>query len=341
MAITRGTPWSIAASMTFVTPMTLVWIASKGLYSQEGICLRAAAWITTSTPCIARSSRSLSRTSPTKKRRLGSLKRPIISDCLSSSRLNTTRRRGWYFSSMISTNLLPNEPVPPVTRTDASAQFTTPWTPPTVAHHRVVAVRELHDEVVRVGHAGGAHDLGLGHVVATVGDVVADRRVEQQRLLGDDAEESAIGVLPQRPEVAPVDGDHAGGGIVQAQHEVDQRRLADAARPHHRHHLALADVEGHPPEHRLAVAVAEGDVAQRDAVAERADRLRADGHGRPLGEQLVHPAGGRQNPLHGRVGSRQEADLDHDGAAHIKEEEERRRGETSGQGLPRRQEDQH
>ena len=112
-----------------------------------------------------------------------------------------------------------------------------------LAHHRVVAVRDLHDEVVRVGHAGGPHDLGLGHVVATVGDVVADRRVEQQRLLGDDAEEPAIGVLPQRPEVAPVDGDHAGGGIVQAQHEVDQRRLADAARPHHRHHLALADVK--------------------------------------------------------------------------------------------------
>jgi hypothetical protein len=35
------------------------------------ICLSAAAWTTTSMPCIARSSRSLSRTSPTKKRSEG------------------------------------------------------------------------------------------------------------------------------------------------------------------------------------------------------------------------------------------------------------------------------
>src|SRR2546425_9559686 len=39
---TRLTPWSIAALMTFSAPITLVWIASKGLYSQEGICLSAA-----------------------------------------------------------------------------------------------------------------------------------------------------------------------------------------------------------------------------------------------------------------------------------------------------------
>src|SRR2546428_1307814 len=127
---TRVTPASIAALMTFSAPITLVWIASNGLYSQEGICLSAAAWNTTSTPCMARSSRAWSRTSPTKKRSEGwsmrCWKRAIISDCFSSSRLNTTSRRGRYRFSMISTNLFPNEPVPPVTSTEVSLQSSVP-----------------------------------------------------------------------------------------------------------------------------------------------------------------------------------------------------------------------
>src|SRR3989454_4332882 len=126
---TRLTPASIAALMTFSAPITLVWIASNGLYSQDGICLSAAAWNTTSTPCMARSSRAWSRTSPTKKRSAASLKRAIISDCFNSSRLNTTSRRGRYRPSIVSTNLFPNEPVPPVTSTEASLQSSVPSLP--------------------------------------------------------------------------------------------------------------------------------------------------------------------------------------------------------------------
>ena len=65
-AITRSTLLSRAASMTFLAPMTLVMTASMGLYSQVGTRLRAAAWITTSTPGMARLRRSASRTSPMK-----------------------------------------------------------------------------------------------------------------------------------------------------------------------------------------------------------------------------------------------------------------------------------
>src|SRR5207245_3482826 len=113
----------MAASMTFLAPMTLVRMASNGLYSQDGICLRAAAWKTTSTPCMASARRSRSRTSPRKKRSEGWLKRFIISDCLSSSRLKMASRRGWYVLSISSTSLVPKDPVPPVTRTDVSRQF--------------------------------------------------------------------------------------------------------------------------------------------------------------------------------------------------------------------------
>ncbi len=46
-----------------------------------------------------------------------------MSCCFSSSRLRITRRFGRYSFSMISTNFLPNDPVPPVTRTACSDQF--------------------------------------------------------------------------------------------------------------------------------------------------------------------------------------------------------------------------
>jgi hypothetical protein len=54
------------------------------------------------------------------------VKRVIISDCFSSSRLRTTSRRGRYVVSIVSTNFCPNEPVPPVISTDASRQFSGP-----------------------------------------------------------------------------------------------------------------------------------------------------------------------------------------------------------------------
>jgi hypothetical protein len=47
-----------------------------------------------------------------------------ISDCLSSSRLKTTSRLGWYFRSIASTNFRPKEPVPPVISTDLLVQST-------------------------------------------------------------------------------------------------------------------------------------------------------------------------------------------------------------------------
>src|SRR3989441_10790241 len=331
---TRLTPWSIAALMTFSAPITLVWIASKGLFSQEGICLSAAAWNTTSMPCIARSSRAWSRTSPTKNRNAGSLKRAIISDCFSSSRLNTTSRRGRYWVSMIPTNLFPNEPVPPVTSTEVSHQSRVPswrfaFTPclrvvwwwlwsailerldlrelepvepgvglvgrqdlgvaadglhspavhdddlvrahdrreamgdddgrrtldhavdrplhealrlaverarglvqdqdrgvrddragdrhalalaarkanPPIADHRVVSAGQRHDEVVRVRDLRGVENVRLRDLVPAVCDVLADRRVEQERLLRNDAEQPPVPRLLERSQIPPVDGD--------------------------------------------------------------------------------------------------------------------------------------
>src|SRR5207244_5746831 len=116
-AITRSTPWSIAALTMFSAPRMLVLMHSIGLYSDEGICLSAAACTTTFTPERALCSLASSRTSPMKKRRRGSGNRSRISDCLSSSREYTTRRSTLVDLSACSTKAVPNDPVAPVTST--------------------------------------------------------------------------------------------------------------------------------------------------------------------------------------------------------------------------------
>ena len=59
------------------------------------------------------------------------------------------------------------------------------------AHHRVVAVRQVDDEIVDVRGARGRLDLRLGRIQSGVGQVGADGVVEEVRLLGD------------HPDVAP------------------------------------------------------------------------------------------------------------------------------------------
>src|SRR5882724_11492405 len=123
-ATTRLTPQSIAASITLRPPIILVWIASNVLYSHAGTCFSAAACTTTVTPSNARTSRCGSRTSPINHRRLGwSNPSARISCCFNSSRLRMTSFLGRYSRSIISTNLCPNDPVPPVTNTTCSDQF--------------------------------------------------------------------------------------------------------------------------------------------------------------------------------------------------------------------------
>src|SRR5690349_5641474 len=50
-----------------------------------------------------------------------------ISNCLSSSRLKMITRRGLYCSITVLRKCLPNDPVPPVTRTDLSLRSSQGW----------------------------------------------------------------------------------------------------------------------------------------------------------------------------------------------------------------------
>ena len=81
-----------------------------------------------------------------------------------------------------------------------------------LADRRVVAVRERHDEVVRVGGLGGGDDLVLGRARLAERDVVADRAVEQEHVLPDIGDLLAQRVARHLRDVLPVDHDAAAFG---------------------------------------------------------------------------------------------------------------------------------
>src|SRR5207302_9218308 len=98
-----------------------------------------------------------------------------------------------------------------------------------LANAGVVGGGELGDEAVGVGGPGGGDNLLHRGVGVAVADVVEDAVVEQERLLLHEGEVAAEAVAGDGAEVAAVEGDGAGGGVVEAQEQVEDGALAGAA----------------------------------------------------------------------------------------------------------------
>ena len=110
--------------------------------------------------------------------------------------------------------------------------------PAPLADRVEVAAGERGDEVVRAHGPRRALDLGVGGVGAAVGDVVADRAREQERLLGHEAELAAV-----RAQVEVAHGRRRRRGrrrsrVVEAGDQLHQRRLAGAGLADERDRLA-------------------------------------------------------------------------------------------------------
>jgi hypothetical protein len=100
-----------------------------------------------------------------------------------------------------------------------------------LADDRVVAVGQRGYEVVQVRGARRGNHLLLGRVGAREELVVADRGVEQERVLEDDPDVGAQRLERERAGVVAVDQHAAGGGVVEARDERGERRLPRAAGP--------------------------------------------------------------------------------------------------------------
>ena len=184
----------------------------------------------------------------------------------------------------------------------------------------VVPFGERHDEVVGLGRFGRRDDLLVAGAGDAVADVVPHRPGEEDRLLRHDPDLGQERVLPEPADIDPVEQDPPGGDVVEARHEVDQRRFSRAGRPQEGHGLARLDGQVDPLQDGFGVraVVVEGDVFEDQPPRDRfgqGDRIRRVpdvGHG----IQDLVDAPGRSDPAGPDVGQ----DGHHDERRHGREQ---------------------
>src|SRR5204862_2523180 len=105
-------------------------------------------------------------------------------------------------------------------------------------------------------------------------DVLANRAVEEEGLLTDDADMGAEGFERNAADVLAINGDAAGTGLVKRRQEIDQRGLARAGRAGERDHLPGPRVEGNVAQDSPLGAVAEADIFVSDFAANGRAKVR-------------------------------------------------------------------
>ncbi len=103
----------------------------------------------------------------------------------------------------------------------ASGQFQ-----PTLSHLGVIAFGQTQDEIVDLGILSGLLDLFLRGPVAPIGDVVADRVVEQHRILRHHADGRMQAFLGHIAHILTVNAQRTAGDIVEAEQQPPNRGFA-------------------------------------------------------------------------------------------------------------------
>ena len=173
-----------------------------------------------------------------------------------------------------------------------------------LADHRVVTLRQLRDELVRIGVARRRLDLVARGVGLAETQILFDGAVEQVGVLVDDGDHPAERFGIERLDVVPADLDRAALRVEEAQQQPRNRRLPGAARPDDADLFAGGDGEGQPVMGGAAPArIGEPDVLEGNGREEQpADRWLArrllgnQGFG---GEQRIDAGRGRlpEHPL--------------------------------------------
>src|SRR5262249_47640571 len=158
------------------------------------------------------------------------------------------------------------------------------------------------DEIVGLGKPRRVLDLSARGARPAVGDVVLDRVAEEERVLGDDADEGAQRAYGHAPEIVAVDGHAPLRNVVKSRQELHERRLPGARDANESDQLALADGERDVAKRPfLGAGIAKADALELDPIREAGEAARAGGvdDGRWCVEDLVDSLDGRERLLDG------------------------------------------
>ena len=107
-----------------------------------------------------------------------------------------------------------------------------------LADLRIIAVLQLHDEVVRVCRTCRLLDLRIRRIEPPIADILADGRGEQHRLLRYKPDLSAQGRKRHVADIVSIHGDRAAVHFVETRDKVCNRRFARTRRTDEGDHLA-------------------------------------------------------------------------------------------------------
>ena len=128
------------------------------------------------------------------------------------------------------------------------------------------------DKLVRVGGAGGGLDLGARGLGARDEEIVVNRVVEKDGVLGDDGDIAAEVGEADRADIVAVEGDATGNGIEEAWDEIGEGGLAGAARADKCADGAGGDQDGDFLEDGFVRGVGEGDVGEGERAVGAGER---------------------------------------------------------------------
>ena len=127
-----------------------------------------------------------------------------------------------------------------------------------------VPILQALDEIEGVRARGRLAHLGLARLGPAVADVVADRPMQQRRVLRHHRDVAAQALLGHMRDVLAVDQDATALEFIEAQQQIDERRFPRAGPPDQTDALARSDREIDAVEHAACGAVAEPDILETD-----------------------------------------------------------------------------
>ena len=154
------------------------------------------------------------------------------------------------------------------TRQSKALPFSSRKTLAAFRQRRIVAVRECQDSLMNGRSASRLDDLFVGGIGPRIGDVLADRRLEEERSLIEQHDLSPEILKPQFTQILTVEMNLTGLRIVEADEKIRERRLTNTAGSHDRADAARRHVERQLVQDRVPV-IGERHVAAFDRASAR------------------------------------------------------------------------